>query len=68
VVPRVGDLVEPDQPLRVGGPSSRHCPDQPVARRQRRHHLARLARHGRLVGALDDRRQGAIDVGEDRRP
>ena len=61
-------LVEPDQPPRLLGLAPGDAADQAEALAQRRQRLARRRRHRRVLGPLDDRRQGAVDVGEDRRP
>ena len=68
MVAGVGDLVDADQPPRLQRPPSRDAADQAEAPVQRFEQLARPRRHRRLLRSLDDRRQGAVDVGEDCRP
>jgi hypothetical protein len=68
VVPRVGDRVDPDHAPRVLRPPSGHAADQAVALAQPAKQQRGVLRHRRLLGPLDDRRQRAVDVGEDRRP
>ena len=66
MVAGVGDPVDADQPPRLLGPPPGDAADQAVALAQPRQRLARRRRHRRLLGPLDDRRQGPVDVGEDR--
>jgi hypothetical protein len=68
VVACVGDRVETDQLPHVGGAPPRYRADQRVAFGQPDQQLARAVRQRRVLGVLDDRRQRAVEVGEDRRP
>ena len=67
MVAGVGQLLEADQLPRLQRLPAGDAADQAVALVQRRQRRARRRRHRRLGGALDDRRQGAVDVGQDRR-
>jgi hypothetical protein len=62
------DRVEADQRPHVGGAPPRYRADQCVALGQPDQQLARLVRQCRVLGVLDDRHQGAVEVGQDRRP
>ena len=60
-------LLDPDQAPRLQRPPPGDAADQAVALAERPQQLGRPRRHRRLLGPLGDRRQGAVDVGEDRR-
>ena len=61
------DVVEPDDPPRVGRGPPADAGDEPVAPGQPLDLTPSLLRDRRVLGTLDDRREGAVDVEEDRR-
>ena len=67
MVAGVADPVEPDQRSRVGGLAAGDAADQAEALGEPGEHLARPLWDRRVLGPLDDRGQGAVDVGQDRR-
>jgi hypothetical protein len=66
VVAGVVEAVDIDQGAHLGGAPAGDRADQSIALDQPLQHLGRTARQRRILGALDDRRQGAVEVGEDR--
>jgi len=68
VVARVGELVEADHALGVEGGAPRYAADQPVAAGELDEQLAGALGHRGVLGALDDRRERPVHVGEDRGP
>jgi hypothetical protein len=57
-----------DQPLRIGAGTSGDAGDKRVPGRKPLHLRPRLRRHAGGSRALDDRRERAVDVEEDRSP
>jgi hypothetical protein len=66
MVAGVGDLLDADQAPRLGRPPPGDAADQRAALAQPPQRLARRSRHRCLLRPRDDRRQRAVDVGEDR--
>ncbi len=62
----VGDSLDADQLAGDGGTPAGDRADHAEAPAEPRQRLPGLRRDGGLLGALDDRRQGSVDVGEDR--
>jgi hypothetical protein len=64
VGPEIGDRPDRDHRAGLGGTSSAHTGDDRVAARHRNQQLPRGLGHARSVGAVDDRRECAVDVEE----
>ncbi len=67
VVAGVGDPREADQAPRLRRAAPGNAADQAKASAQRGERLPRRRRQDGLLGTLDNRRQGPVDVGKDRR-
>ena len=68
VLADVDELVEADDPPRVGARPAADAGDERVAAVQAAELGARLLRHGGLVRHVDDRREHAVDVEQERGP
>ena len=64
----VDELVEPDDPARIGSRAAADAGDERVAAVQPAQLRSGRLRHGCLVRHVDDRREDAVDVEQDRRP
>ena len=64
----VDELVEPDDPPRIGARAAADAGDERVAAVQPAQLLTRRLRHGGLVRHVHDRGEDAVDVEQDRRP
>ena len=63
----IGDGPDRDHRARLRGPTPAHARHHPVAPGDLGQEPARIWRYARIGGALDDRRQRAVDVEQDRR-
>ena len=64
----VDELVEPDDPTRVGARAAADAGDERIAAVQPAQLLPRRVGHDGVVRHVDDRGEHAVDVEQDRRP
>ncbi len=67
VIAGIRDAIDGDPPLEVGEPAAADERDQPRDAHQRLDRLARALQQAGVLGARDDRREGAVEVAEHRR-